>query len=354
MIAVCTDNAKSNIAALNHKKNSAQQLSGEHFIRQPCAAHTANLAIKDTFESDDDFGFVSAVIDFLISTKPERSITEGFSPRFHTERWISLYTCTQFVRKKLNLYQNLTNQEIDEAIKLIENSIGWENLENILQIMWILIEKMERNYSSIADIVPSYLEAFNHLNEIQTEASQKMSNNLKKRFYETLSMNLPMLAFMFTKNGLEYFHEFQHSDENILKSALNGLIGYQRERELNKINIELNRIAFINYIKNFDSSQFDNFSSAIEFWTQYAKSNDEKIISSRFVNFIIEILQIPSSEAAVEKIFSVLSRLTRAEMCNSHCESLNARLIVKFDSIFKEAGAFTWENFNEKLVTISI
>ena len=29
MVAVCTDNARSNIAALNHKKNSAQQLSGE-------------------------------------------------------------------------------------------------------------------------------------------------------------------------------------------------------------------------------------------------------------------------------------------------------------------------------------
>ena len=66
-------------------------------------------------------------------------------------------------------------------------------------------------------------------------------------------MNLPMLAFMFTKNGLEYFREFQNSDENILKSALNGLIGYQRERKFNKINIELNRFAFINYIKYFFS-----------------------------------------------------------------------------------------------------
>ena len=47
---------------------------------------------------------------------------------------------------------------------------------------------------------------------------------------------------------------------------------------------------------------------------------------------------IPSSESAVERVFSALSRVTSTEMCNVTPLTLNARLVVKFDSIFGNAG----------------
>lgn len=53
VVSVCTDNAKYNVSALNGNKNSAQQLSGEYFIRQTCATPTANLVLKDLFHPKD-------------------------------------------------------------------------------------------------------------------------------------------------------------------------------------------------------------------------------------------------------------------------------------------------------------
>lgn len=64
---------------------------------------------------------------------------------------------------------------------------------------------------------------------------------------------------------------------------------------------------------------------------------------------VVETLQIPSLEAVVEILFSTLSLAAKGELFNSHLESLNDRLIVKFDSIFKDAGPISWENFVEKI-----
>ena len=77
-------------------------------------------------------------------------------------------------------------------------------------------------------------------------------------------------------------------------------------------------------------------------------------IRSSFIKLAIEILQIPSSEAAVERLFAALSRATRGEMCNSNVSSLNARMIIKFDSIFKELGSIKWEEFAEKIENLDL
>ena len=45
-------------------------------------------------------------------------------------------------------------------------------------------------------------------------------------------------------------------------------------------------------------------------------------------------------------MFSALSKVASAETCNVKPETLNARLIVKFDSIFAAAGAVSWEKLS--------
>lgn len=49
LIAVCTDNAKNNIAALDFGPFSAQMMSNHSFIRFPCVCHDVNLTVKDIF-----------------------------------------------------------------------------------------------------------------------------------------------------------------------------------------------------------------------------------------------------------------------------------------------------------------
>lgn len=352
VIAVCTDNARYNIHALNNDENSAQHISGQHFIRQPCAAHTANLVIKDMFLYDAYYGFVSSEINILMKNKPENSYRKGFSPELKTERWSSLLRCTQFIRENYALYQSSNNEEVNNALKKLNELIGLDVLESMLQIMWILIERVEKDLSCIADIVPAYLNAIKCLKELSNKPSQIICEYLKKRFFNTLSLNLPMFAFLLTKDGLDFYRKHHLSNSNILKASLNGFLGYQRERKFDKIKIGLNRFSFINYLLNFDISKFDDFPKAIDFWQNYKELND-KTIRSSFVQLAVEVLQIPSSEAAVERLFSALSLATKGEMCNSHIESLNARLIVKFDSIFKDAGSIPWEKFADKIKEFS-
>lgn len=62
-----------------------------------------------------------------------------------------------------------------------------------------------------------------------------------------------------------------------------------------------------------------------------------KYIPFWFSQIAQEIIQIPSTEAPVERVFGALSQVTSTEMCNVDPETLNARLIVKFDTIFAKA-----------------
>lgn len=50
VVSICTDQAESNVSALNIDEKSAQEISGECFIQQPFATHTANLVLKDGVE----------------------------------------------------------------------------------------------------------------------------------------------------------------------------------------------------------------------------------------------------------------------------------------------------------------
>ena len=68
-----------------------------------------------------------------------------------------------------------------------------------------------------------------------------------------------------------------------------------------------------------------------------------KKIKSLFCSTIILLrieVEIHSSESAFDRVFSALSRVTSTEMCNVTPLALNARLVVKFDSIF---GRSLWK-----------
>ena len=72
----------------------------------------------------------------------------------------------------------------------------------------------------------------------------------------------------------------------------------------------------------------------------------KSLFSSTIILLRIEVT-IPSSESAVERVFSALSRVTPTEMCNVTPIALNARLVVKFDSIFGSAGKVEWQELVE-------
>ena len=91
--------------------------------------------IKEVFKILNSH-FIYYENDFLINNKPEKPIQNGFSLKLITERWDSLYKCVKFIKKNMNLYEELNIQKVNKSLKNIDELIGWDNLTEILKIMW--------------------------------------------------------------------------------------------------------------------------------------------------------------------------------------------------------------------------
>ena len=135
IVSVCTDYSSSNKAALDSDDDRAQEIAGEHFVRDPCSAHTNNLALENTFSNDEEFGFVSNYIKFLFDQAPKNTYRKGFKPRYINIRCLSLYECTCFIVEHMESFRKNRLENVQEVLDAVENKIGWNNLVIILSII---------------------------------------------------------------------------------------------------------------------------------------------------------------------------------------------------------------------------
>lgn len=159
-----------------------------------------------------------------------------------------------------------------------------------------------------------------------------------------MSIAIAIIRLLLTKEGLYFYRAFCQQDNKFFNSAKEGMICYQIERDFDVEVIEMNINAFEIYLEIFDINNFSNFNTAQDMWEYLASNNEELGIPQTFFILAKEVLEIPSTEAAVERLFTFLSNLTSGHMCNSQEETLSSRLIVKFDTIFRNAGQVQWKN----------
>lgn len=114
VIAVCCDNAKANIKALNGEDDSSQEMTESHFISQPCSAHISSLAIKDLFSKGKKYYFVVKSILFLLA------------PKILTIR--SLLDYTNYFNKHYKLYLKTNEEDVLSNLEIVERFIGWNHL----------------------------------------------------------------------------------------------------------------------------------------------------------------------------------------------------------------------------------
>lgn len=149
-----------------------------------------------------------------------------------------------------------------------------------------------------------------------------MANALHNRFLYTCPLQLPIFAFLLTNEGLYYYRRFYEEDSEFVDAAINGMVCYQIERDIDADVIEINCNAFKDYLEIFNIERFSSFSDVLEMWEFYEKNDPEIGIPTSFFTLAKEVLQIPSSEAAVERLFTFLSDLTSNKMCNSKEQTL--------------------------------
>lgn len=343
VISICDDNCKANISA--YKKLLKDSNEKHHFYRQPCCAHTLNLVISDLMEKDDDYGKLTAYIKTLMNFLPDDTYRKGFNPVLLRKRWSSMYECVAFIVKNIDAYNESDIEEVKKALAQIHKIIDLKNLEEILKILWNSIEIVERDFSSISEIYPLFLTTYYNLLNLNSPAALKCSKYLKDRFTTTLPLALPCLAFLLTPQGLNFYRNCEEQ-KVLFDFALIGMKGYLMEKNLFEKYFQICEDSFSKYLNNSDIEKMKNYPSHHQMWNSISFQKDNKHISSFFFDLAYQIVQIPSTECAVERMFSALSKVASTETCNVKPETLNARLIVKFDSIFAAAGAVSWEKLS--------
>ena len=339
VISVNTDNAANNIKALNGDENSAQELSNAHFIRQPCAAHTLNLVVFDIFE-DSHSPYYSIYLDAqeLIKHAPRGTYRNGYHPSFQSIRWRSFCKNVEFICNNLEGYKHSLEDKVKQAL----DANPWHLILNILQIFDRLLLHWESNSSTIADIIPAYNLAIQELSQIGDPLAAFAKIKLQFRFKSTCSLKLPWVAYLLTQDGLQHFRNSGNEQNILFGITSNALMEYMTERGFDDTLKNTNIDIFHNYLKNFTIDIFKNYPSAYDMWDWQLD------IDKNFRSLVKEILIIPCTETACERLFSALSATTTGTMCNISPETVNARLMVKFEYIFENAGKVNISGLNHK------
>lgn len=353
LIAVCTDNFSSNISALDGGPFSAQQLSNQNFIRFPCTCHTINLAIKDTFEikhKDVKVTVIELINYFNHLSKFNKQIKNV--PQFIEVRWFSIYYCVSFI---LNHKQYLNQYFLDNYYNLIQNKYGWPYIYSILKLLEELISKLESDFSSVADVFPYFTTTINKLIEIKNKIPENFKYNIANdiidslldRFSSTVHLNVPILAFFLTGNGMKYAN---NKNEQYYLAASTAIETFQKyainSPEIDKL------IQFFKFFLNFNNHSFlisqNSTDESVNFWKKilnngqfwsnepdfFLQHQEFKGIEKIFAKYALEILSIPCSECSVERAFSHLTDILMNNKRNLGFEAINSLLIIRMNSIF--------------------
>ena len=245
VVAVCSDNASSNVKALNGDKDSAQALSDSFFIRQGCGAHSVNLAIMDVFATPLFKELLNAL----------NTISKYDHGPVQTIRWCSVYDVTKHVCDNYNqICYKLSNEikatrltrklksleEVHAALCAIPRILGSMPLSEVvlvLRYMQRLIQCLESDKSSIVDVFTRVYSTLVDLKRLhQYLFTSLMIKKLENRAINTIQMKLPLLAFLLTKEGLIAYRTASTSinrfsaQRDISKNAKDAINEYMKKK----------------------------------------------------------------------------------------------------------------------------
>lgn len=365
VVSVCSDNASNNKKALNAQEGSAQSLSGVFFIRQGCGAHSINLAIKDVFDSNTFNPLLNAM----------KTICKFYKGPQITIRWSSIYEVAKFICNNYDRIKNEINfqprpkagsrnaREYDLkkcAINMITMRLLPMKLPEFLSVIREverLIQCLEEDQASIVDLFTRIFRTIAELKLLpQYPFTAMIIKAIENRAITTLDMHIPLLAFLLTREGLiVYRNSSSESREDVskmslLNNALYGMASYINEKGV-FLNLSTSRMDeiftqykqyFIQYLNNADPETI-----SYQFWNEKTKCNDSDDV--HFSTFCRDILTIPASESAVERLFAHLQRVYNHSNIRMHYDTINYRMCIKMYNIFKDvskpAKSIPYKNF---------
>ena len=146
-------------------------------------------------------------------------------------------------------------------------------------------------------------------------------------------MSLPCLAFLLTPNGLGKYRSMNSLLQQTIKShALLGAKIYASERLI--YNVDFVSAGFTEYIKTpsvFPAVTKSNYEC---FWKTIVNVTQHKKELNEFAKLASEVVQIPCSEAPVERFFSHLEKILSPNRRKMKPDLVRALSIIKMNHLF--------------------
>jgi hypothetical protein len=339
--SVVTDNAQNEISAV-------KILSSKYSVlRVPCLSHTANLVIHDFFSKlypgHNVFRDLGYMIDVLLRPGPGGPF-HG-CPTLTPTRWFSLWEFFTYVVDRydvirdflahavpardrvhpVEIFERYDFRHIVHFLELIGSFIKWSECEDsTLGTTWGLIRHVNDS------LVTGIEHGMPHANVFMI--------CFASRFTETADIREMLLAYLMTRNGLEWYRAL--GDETIglcrltqglvndltqpIRRWFVGLIGYKW-----KIFEE----TWAWYLQNATFEDQGN----VSFWTKFRgmmvkTTREAKPVLCEALGTLGLIFAImPVSESGVERVFSHLRDLLLPHRDQMKAELIQARLLIKLN-----------------------
>ena len=362
VISVCSDHASNMIKAFNLSDQvSCQIISDSFFEWVGCCCHLFNLGISD-LDSNSIFSEIKNTLHFILSISSKIQLPQKV-PSFCKTRWDSYSKCFNYVLlysdqiisylsstlnslfiknsnlelkiqryQKNNFYlisqQNNLQKEIliyQKSIQLLKSN-EFDEITTLFTYMPNLISKIGSDDFLLYKVYPEIIAMIDFFTTLSTENIKKFSDTILNRIFSSDEYIQILTSYFLTIEGHNYFlNDVNEEERNEFFSIIkNYLIYYNGCKFGDCEEILIQQIEnFINF-ENFET--FDSY----QYW-ETLRGDQE---TARLAEIAIRILQMPCSEASVERLFSHLKYLFGKKNYNLSDDILNAQLGIRLGNIY--------------------
>ncbi|KAK8878565.1 hypothetical protein M9Y10_005345 [Tritrichomonas musculus] len=361
VISICTDHAANMVKAFNALDQiSCQKLADTFFEWIGCTCHLLNLSISD-LEKNTEFINIKNTLLFILSLSQKMEFPHKV-PTFSKTRWDSFSKCFNFslfykdrifpkmlsvlydllekkniIEQKIQRNQfsiDLFNQyisvinEISIHQKYIQTyqSNEFEELTTIFTYMSNLINKIGSNNFLLCQVFPEFILLKDFFSTLTTKDNKKFSEIILNRILNAKEYIQAAASFLFTSEGHNYFlcKLNEEEKEDIISKIKSYLLKYNYSKFGD--NEDLLSEQFEKYLKMPNFGETDPF----DFWNNLRQVSG----MNRLAELAIRILNMPCSEAAVERLFSHLKFVFGKKNYNKSDDLLNEELGIRMGNIY--------------------
>jgi hypothetical protein len=350
VIAVVTDNASNEIAAINELDNTAElQQKNILVFRIPCLSHTADLALQAALEivfpGRDVFMDMTALRKAL--TKPLRGKTKKIPVSCRT-RWLSLgKLVSYFVRNRVLIESWLLEDSRDRAAALrIWERYDFASLSTVFEILDDFIRWTEREDASLATAWDEVLKVLWKLhNRTTSPFAWALHERFLYRMTTTADLRQLILSYLLTLPGLRWYR------------FLPLVAPYDKPRHVLASQRDV-RALVQPLVRHFATIFATDYNIVDRLWDDYLRQTDLRVSSPLFAGSVfwrtvqarglpvrpgerpcpcfpladmaVILLHAPVSESSVERVFSILREIFGKRRQGMKEDLVEARLTLMF------------------------